>query len=104
MTAVLNPTALETVEGRTDEMLINLGPQHPATHGVLKVVLGVDGERVTRAIPHIGFLHRNHEKLEEVRTYSMCIPYTDRMDYVSGMQNELPLCLAVEDMLGIDCC
>ena len=64
-----NPTSLEKVEGHSDEMLINLGPQHPATHGVLKVVLGVDGERVTRAIPHIGFLHRNHEKLEEVRTY-----------------------------------
>ncbi len=100
--AVLNPTSLERVEGRSDEMLINLGPQHPATHGVLKIVLGVDGERITRATPHIGFLHRNHEKLEEVRTYQMCIPYTDRMDYVSGMQNELPLCLAIEEMLGID--
>ncbi len=102
MTAVANPTQLEHVEGRSDEMLINLGPQHPATHGVLKVVLGVDGERVTRAVPHIGFLHRNHEKLEEVRTYPQVLPYTDRMDYVSGMQNELPVCLAVEDLLGVE--
>jgi NADH-quinone oxidoreductase subunit D len=104
MTAAVmtNPTTVERVAGKSDEMLINLGPQHPATHGVLKVVLGVDGERVTRAVPHIGFLHRNHEKLEEVRTYEQCIPYTDRMDYVSGMQNELPLCLAVEEMLGVE--
>ncbi len=100
--SMANPTSLERVEGRSDEMLINLGPQHPATHGVLRVVLGVDGERVTRAVPHIGYLHRNHEKLDEVRTFAQCIPYTDRMDYVSGMQNELPLCLAVEDMLGIE--
>ncbi len=100
--SVMNPTSVERVEGRSDEMLLNLGPQHPATHGVLRVLMGVDGERVTRAIPHIGYLHRNHEKLEEVRTYPMCIPYTDRMDYVSGMQNELPLCLAVEEMLGIE--
>lgn len=102
MTAIANPTSLERVEGRADEMLINLGPQHPATHGVLKVVMGVDGERVTRAVPHIGYLHRNHEKLDEVRTYAQCIPFTDRMDYVSGMQNELGLCLAVEDMLAIE--
>ena len=102
MTAIANPTSLERVEGRADEMLINLGPQHPATHGVLKVVMGVDGERVTRAVPHIGYLHRNHEKLDEVRTYAQCIPFTDRMDYVSGMQNELALCLAVEEMLGIE--
>ncbi len=101
-TGMMAPTGLERVEGRSDEMLLNLGPQHPATHGVLRVLMGVDGERVTRAIPHIGYLHRNHEKLDEVRTYPMCIPYTDRMDYVSGMQNELPLCLALEEMLGVE--
>ena len=69
-TGMMAPTGLERVEGRSDEMLLNLGPQHPATHGVLRVLMGVDGERVTRAIPHIGYLHRNHEKLDEVRTYT----------------------------------
>ena len=97
-----NPTRLERVEGRTDEMLLSLGPQHPATHGVFKVLIGLDGERVTRCVPEIGFLHRNHEKLDEVRTYAQCIPYTDRMEYVSALQNELPLCLAIEEMLGIE--
>jgi NADH-quinone oxidoreductase subunit D len=102
VTAIANPTQIERTPGRSDEMIINLGPQHPATHGVLKVVLGVDGERVTRAVPHIGFLHRNHEKLDEVRTFPQCIPFADRMDYVSGMQNELAQVLAVEEMLGIE--
>lgn len=98
-----NPrTRLEPIEGKSDEMLINLGPQHPATHGVLQILLGVDGERVTRATPHIGFLHRNHEKIDESRTYEMVIPYLDRMDYVSGLQNELAYCLAVEDLAGIE--
>ncbi len=97
-----NPTTIEPVPGRTDEMIINMGPQHPATHGVLKVVIGLDGERITRAVPHIGFLHRNHEKIEEARTYTQIISYTDRMDYVSGLQNELPFILAVEDLLGVE--
>ncbi len=96
------PTVLEPVVGKTDEMIVNLGPQHPATHGVLQIVLGVDGERVTRAVPHIGFLHRNHEKIEESRSYAQVIPYLDRMDYVSGLQNELPYCLAVEDLAGLE--
>ena len=95
-------TRIEPIEGKTDEMLINLGPQHPATHGVLQILLGVDGERVTRATPYIGYLHRNHEKIDESRTYEMVIPYLDRMDYVSGLQNELAYCLAVEDLAGIE--
>lgn len=94
-------TQLEPTPG-TGEMMINLGPQHPATHGVLQIRLGVEGERVTRATPYIGFLHRNHEKIDESRTYEMVIPYLDRMDYVSGMQNELAYCLAVEDLAGIE--
>ena len=96
------PTRLEPVEGRTDEMIVNLGPQHPATHGVLQIVLGIDGERVNRAVPHIGFLHRNHEKIEESRSFEQVLPYLDRMDYVSGLQNELAFCLAVEDLAGIE--
>jgi NADH-quinone oxidoreductase subunit D len=99
---LLHPTELETTVGRTDEMLLNLGPQHPATHGVFRVVLGLDGERVTRCVPQIGYLHRNHEKLDEVRTYQQCIPYADRMEYVSSLHNELPLCFALEEMLGIE--
>lgn len=88
--------------GKTDEMVVNLGPQHPATHGVLQIVLGIDGERVTSAVPHIGFLHRNHEKIEESRTYEQVIPYLDRMDYVSGLQNELPYCLVIEKLASIE--
>jgi len=94
------PTGL--VQGRSDEMIVNLGPQHPATHGVLQIVLGVDGERVTSATPHIGFLHRNHEKIEEARNYEQVIPYLDRMDYVSGLQNELAYVLAIEELSGIE--
>lgn len=96
------PTALEPTPNRAGEMLVNLGPQHPATHGVLQIVLGVEGERVTRAVPHIGFLHRNHEKIEEARTYAQVLPYLDRMDYVSGLQNELAFCLAVEELAGLE--
>lgn len=101
-TKITAPTALEPVQGRTDEMIVSLGPQHPATHGVLQIVLGVDGERVTKAVPHIGFLHRNHEKIEESRTYAQVLPYLDRMDYVSGLQNELGFCLVVEELSGIE--
>ncbi len=96
------PTKLMPSIGKTDEMVLNLGPQHPATHGVLQITLSIDGERVTDAIPHIGFLHRNHEKIEESRSYEQVIPYLDRMDYVSGLQNELPYCLAVEELTNIE--
>ncbi|MEZ4607456.1 MAG: NADH-quinone oxidoreductase subunit D [Deinococcales bacterium] len=95
-------TGLEPLPHQTNTMVVNLGPQHPATHGVLQIVLGIDGERVTSATPHIGFLHRNHEKIEESRSYEQVIPYLDRMDYVSGLQNELAYVLAVESLSGID--
>ncbi|MEM8886958.1 MAG: NADH-quinone oxidoreductase subunit D, partial [Bacteroidota bacterium] len=65
------------------KMIINLGPQHPATHGVLRVVLEVDGETITRAVTDIGYLHRGIEKLAENKTYQEFMPYTDRMDYMS---------------------
>lgn len=78
---LLDPTYFEPVVGRTDEMMLDLGPQHPATHGVLKVLLGLDGERVTRCIPELGFWHRNHEKLDEERTYQQCIPYAVRLEF-----------------------
>jgi len=81
---------------------INFGPQHPAAHGVLRLVLELDGEVVVRADPHIGLLHRGTEKLAESRTWLQSVPYMDRLDYVSMMCNEHAYCLAIERMLGIE--
>jgi NADH-quinone oxidoreductase subunit D len=81
---------------------VNMGPQHPATHGVLRLVLELDGEVVVRADPHIGLLHRASEKLMEHRTWVQALPYMDRMDYTSMFINEHPFCLAVERLLGIE--
>ncbi|WP_092401623.1 MULTISPECIES: NADH-quinone oxidoreductase subunit D [Candidatus Ichthyocystis] len=81
---------------------INFGPQHPAAHGVLRLVLELDGEVVQRADPHIGFLHRATEKLIETRTYLQSLPYMDRLDYVSMMCNEHAYCLAIEKLLGVE--
>jgi NADH-quinone oxidoreductase subunit D len=78
-----------------------MGPQHPSTHGVLKLVLTLDGEIVRRAVPHIGFLHRALEKIAENRTYLQFIPVTDRFEYLSSMSNNLAYCLAVEKLAGI---
>ncbi|MBM3213536.1 NADH-quinone oxidoreductase subunit D [Candidatus Poribacteria bacterium] len=83
-------------ELRSDEMIINMGPQHPSTHGVLRLELKADGEIVEEAIPHIGYLHRDFEKHAEKLPYPQIIPYTDRMDYIAAMNNELGFCLAVE--------
>ncbi|KAJ7333125.1 NADH dehydrogenase Fe-S protein subunit 2 ndufs2 [Desmophyllum pertusum] len=83
-------------------MTINFGPQHPAAHGVLRLVLELDGETVTRADPHIGLLHRATEKLIEYKTYLQALPYFDRLDYVSMMTNEQAYSLAVERLLNID--
>ena len=80
---------------------INFGPQHPAAHGVLRMVLELDGETIVRADPHIGLLHRGTEKLAETRTYLQALPYMDRLDYVSMMCNEQAYCLAVETLAGI---
>jgi NADH-quinone oxidoreductase subunit D len=81
---------------------INFGPQHPAAHGVLRLVLELDGEVVVRADPHIGLLHRGTEKLAETRTWIQNVPYLDRLDYVSMMCNEHAYCLAVERLLGLE--
>merc|ERR1719312_746949 len=83
-------------------MQLNFGPQHPAAHGVLRLVLQLDGETVTRADPHIGLLHRGTEKLIEYKTYLQALPYFDRLDYVSMMCNEQAYSLAVEKLLNID--
>jgi NADH-quinone oxidoreductase subunit D len=81
---------------------LNFGPQHPAAHGVLRLVLELDGEVVQRADPHIGLLHRATEKLAETRTFLQTLPYMDRLDYVSMMCNEHAYCMAVERLLGVE--
>ncbi len=87
---------------RTETMMLNMGPQHPATHGVLRIVLHLDGEMVVKAVPHIGYLHRGIEKLCEHITYQQCLPYTDRMDYIASICNNIGYILAVEKLLGIE--
>jgi NADH-quinone oxidoreductase subunit D len=82
-------------------VLINMGPQHPSTHGVLRVILELDGETVIRAVPDIGFLHTGIEKTMESKTYAQVIPLTDRMDYVANLSNNLAYLLAVEKLLDI---
>ena len=85
--------------GRDDTMIINMGPQHPATHGVLRVVVELDGERIVNAAPDIGHLHSGFEKTAEHRTYQQFATYPSRMDYVAGMSNDLAYILAVEKLL-----
>jgi NADH-quinone oxidoreductase subunit D len=87
---------------RTEEMEINMGPQHPSTHGVLRLVLHLDGETITGMTPVIGYLHRGVEKLCEHRTYPMIEPLTDRLDYVAAISENLGYCGAVERLLGVE--
>ncbi len=93
-------TPTRTVE--IDSHAINFGPQHPAAHGVLRLILEMDGEVVERADPHIGLLHRGTEKLIEYKSYMQAVPYFDRLDYVSPMCEEHPFALATEKLLGIE--
>jgi len=86
----------------TVEMMLNMGPQHPATHGVFRMVLTIDGERIVDMEPHIGYLHRGSEKLCEGEQYSQIITLFDRMDYLSNFNNELVLCAAVEKLMDIE--
>jgi NADH dehydrogenase (ubiquinone) Fe-S protein 2 len=81
---------------------VNFGPQHPAAHGVLRLILELNGEEIVRADPHVGLLHRGTEKLIEYRTYLQALPYFDRLDYVSMMTNEQCFSLAVEKLLNIE--
>jgi NADH:ubiquinone oxidoreductase subunit E len=85
-----------------ERMLINIGPQHPATHGVLRLVIELEGEVVKRCIPHLGYLHSGFEKLGEYRHYNQIIPLTDRTDYLSPMANNVGLALAAEKLMGIE--
>ncbi|MEZ6104037.1 MAG: NADH-quinone oxidoreductase subunit D [Pirellulaceae bacterium] len=97
-TQVDDPRIVE-FDVRTDEMLVNMGPQHPSTHGVLRLVLRTDGEIVSEVTPHIGYLHRCAEKIGENLTPRQWIPYTDRMDYLAGMNMNLGWALCVEKLL-----
>jgi NADH-quinone oxidoreductase subunit D len=91
---------LQDVQG--DRMVLNMGPSHPATHGVLRIVLELDGEIITKADPDVGYLHRGDEKIAENMTYTQFIPYTDRLDYLAPLANNVAYALAVEKLLGIE--
>ena len=85
-----------------EKMVLNMGPSHPSTHGVLRILLELDGEVITRAVPDVGYLHRGDEKIAENMTYTQFIPYTDRLDYLAPLANNVAYALAVEKLLGID--
>jgi NADH-quinone oxidoreductase subunit D len=89
-------------ENQGERMVLNMGPSHPATHGVLRIVLELDGEVITKADPDVGYLHRGDEKIAENMTYTQFIPYTDRLDYLAPLANNVAYALAVEKALGID--
>jgi len=95
---------MEQIENqlKTKELTVSMGPQHPSTHGVLRLVLELDGETVVKCTPYVGYLHRGVEKLSEGMTFHQAIPLTDRMDYISSMSNNVGYCLAVERLFGIE--
>jgi NADH-quinone oxidoreductase subunit D len=95
-------TEADETDPLENEMILNMGPQHPATHGVLRCVLKIDGETVEKAVLDIGYLHRGIEKLAEHKTYQEFMPYTDRMDYLSPYSNNVAWCLAVEKLADIE--
>jgi NADH-quinone oxidoreductase subunit D len=98
----MNTTTIEMPVGPAQPMVLNMGPQHPSTHGVLRVILELDGEIVLKADPIIGYLHTGIEKSCEDKTYSQCITLTDRIDYLAPLSNNLGFCLAAERLIGIE--
>jgi NADH-quinone oxidoreductase subunit D len=96
------PVELPEPDFGAENMLINLGPQHPATHGVLRLVLELEGETVVRCVPHIGYLHSSFEKLGEYRTWNQVVPLTDRMDYLAPLIYNCAYVMAVEKMMGVE--
>jgi NADH-quinone oxidoreductase subunit D len=92
----------ELTDMQGEKMVLNMGPSHPSTHGVLRIVLELDGEIITKAMPDIGYLHRGDEKIAENMTYTQFIPYTDRLDYLAPLHNNVAYALAVEKLMGID--
>ena len=97
-----NPGSNITPNGEPIEMLLNMGPQHPSTHGVFRMVLWVDGEKIVDVVPHIGYLHRGSEKLCEGEQYHQIITLFDRMDYIANFNNEHVYCRAVEKLMGLE--
>ncbi|MBZ5662374.1 MAG: NADH-quinone oxidoreductase subunit D [Acidobacteriia bacterium] len=95
-------TTVETASGPVQTMVLNMGPQHPSTHGVLRILLELDGETVVKAVPDVGYLHTGIEKSCEAKTYSQAITLTDRLDYLAPLSNNLCYCLAVEKLLGLE--
>jgi NADH-quinone oxidoreductase subunit D len=101
-TSVTSETLGQTAAGETmEEMYVNMGPQHPSTHGVLRLLLKLDGEVVTDCVPYMGYLHRCHEKIGENRVYTQIIPYTDRLDYLASMSMNFGYVLTVERLMGV---
>src|SRR3569833_4215377 len=99
----LAPGALdEDMDVQSEEMLVNMGPQHPSTHGVLRSVLRTDGEMVLEAVPHLGYLHRCKEKIAENLAYYQYMPYTDRLDYLAAMNNHHAWSMVDEKKAGIE--
>jgi NADH-quinone oxidoreductase subunit D len=100
--AAAGAASSELADLQGDKMTLNMGPSHPSTHGVLRIILELDGEIITKATPDIGYLHRGDEKIAENMTYTQFIPYTDRLDYLAPLANNVAYALAVEKLLGID--
>ena len=97
--------SLETINDSEllgEKLVINMGPSHPATHGVLRIVLELDGEIITKAIPDIGYLHRGDEKIAENMQFNQFVPYTDRLDYLAPLSNNVAYALAVEKLIGME--
>src|SRR5512143_2684818 len=95
-------TSVQFDDAIESEMILNMGPQHPATHGVLRLLVKLDGERVVASVPELGYLHRGYEKLAEASTYHEFIPHTDRLDYLSPLSNNTAYALAVEKLIGVE--
>ena len=100
--AAADVTARENLGDIGEKMVLNMGPSHPATHGVLRLVLELDGETITKAIPDVGYLHRGDEKIAENMQYNQFVPYTDRLDYLAPLANNVAYALAVEKLMGWD--
>ncbi|MFZ9201828.1 MAG: NADH-quinone oxidoreductase subunit D, partial [Opitutales bacterium] len=97
----LGDVAARSEELRGENMTLNMGPSHPATHGVLRLRLELDGDRVVSCDPVIGYLHRGDEKIAEAMTYNQFVPYTDRLDYLAPLANNVAYAIAVENLAGI---
>ena len=96
----VNDYQAETDDVLGEKMVLNMGPSHPATHGVLRLVLELDGEIIEKAEPHIGYLHRGDEKIAENMHYNQFVPYTDRLDYLAPLSNNVAYACAVEKLMG----